>query len=72
MRRHLRADPPDERVVRPVHLPPGAWRHREAAVHGRGRRPGKLRSAVRCGRRWLLRRCLRLRPLTRPALDPAW
>src|SRR5258708_17376873 len=61
LRRHLRADPPDERVVRALPVPPGPRRHGEAAVHGRGRRQGWLLGAGGAGRRWLLRRCPRPR-----------
>src|SRR6266516_2458930 len=67
LRRHVRAQPPDERVVRAVHMPAGPRRHGEAAVGSVGRRdrdpPSRLARARRPGRRRLLRWCLRL-PLT--------
>ncbi len=61
LRGHVRAEPPDGRVIGAVHLPAGTRRHGQAPVHGFGRWPG-----VGAGpghgffRRWLLRRGLRL------------
>src|SRR5215470_16202248 len=70
VRRHLRGQPPDGAGVRPVHLPPGARRHREAAIDRVGRRAG-VGGEGRAGpvRRRLLRRRLRLRRLTSPGRD---
>ena len=72
VRRHLRGEPPDGAGVRPLHLPPGARRHREAAVHRVGRRKGVGRRERRARpvRRRLLRRRLRLRRLTRRRSRP--
>jgi membrane-associated phospholipid phosphatase len=76
LRRHVRADPADERIVGPVRLPAGPRRYRQAAVHrgggGRGLcvRLARVRPAgIRCGR--LLRRRLRVRRLTGSSRYPA-